>query len=250
MSNERTCESPTSAPVSVFRREEPNKNRLVIAGMVSGTVVCGILALTAPFLSTRTPLPYMATPSKKIRRALDYAIARKPHNRHKRSHIRSDNSSDSDRIFVDLGSGDGETVYQALQAGYTKAIGVELNWTLYFLSNARRIFFWPADYRRRSAFLRKDFFEYSVSGADTVMIFGVKPLMKSVSAKLATECKPGTLVLSYRFHLPISLDSTDASEESDSTKEQMPFLVRASLVYDEDEMKIYEVLRKTGSDKQ
>ena len=66
------------------------------------------------------------------------------------------------------------------------------------------------------------------------MIFGVKPLMEPLSRKLAKECRPGTHVLCYRFHLPLA--SHNQSEENGKPGE----LLRANIVYDEEEMRIYK----------
>jgi hypothetical protein len=50
--------------------------------------------------------------------------------------------------------------------------------------------------------------------------------MKSLSQKIATECSTGTDVLSYRFAIPVAQD-TD------------PELLKADIIYDEQEMRIY-----------
>ena len=61
------------------------------------------------------------------------------------------------------------------------------------------------------------------------MIFGVTPLMKPLSQKIATQCKPGTDVLSYRFGLPLAQGlNVEASG-----------LLSANIVYDNQEMRIY-----------
>lgn len=127
-----------------------------------------------------------------------------------------------------MGSGDGEAVYQAVKAGYQKAVGIELNWTLYALSLCRR-FFWTSEEKRKSSFLRADFFSYNVEKADTVMIFGVTPLMKELSKKLERETRPGCFVMSYRFPIPTSESGND--------------YIHAVKVYDEQEMRIYRIVK-------
>jgi hypothetical protein len=158
----------------------------------------------------------MATPGQKIRKALDFV----------RKETKSLSTTSPKRIFVDLGSGDGEGVLQAVEAGYEQAVGVELNWTLYALSQLRRQLYWTKDRRHRSTFLYQDFFHFSVAHADTCMIFGVTPLMPHLSRKLARECLPGTHILSYRFKLPLA----DKSH---------PDFLQADLVYDAEEMRVY-----------
>lgn len=195
-----------------------NYHRLWVGGCIAGATVLGTLALIAPFVFTRSSLPYMATPGRKIRQALEFVK--------KTSETSSSSKKKMDR-FVDLGSGDGEGVYQAVLTGYKSAIGIELNRTLFKLSRIRRQFFWSADLRQRSSFLKQDFFSYDLSNADTCMIFGVTPLMEPISRKLAKECVPGSHVLAYRFKLPLST-------------EKDPHLLQASIVYDVEEMRVYK----------
>jgi hypothetical protein len=154
----------------VEEEDSKKRGRLMIASTIFGASVFGTLALTAPFVFMRSPLPYMATPGRKVYQALHYL---------KRSQQKYPN-----RTFVDMGSGDGEAVYQALKVGYQKAVGIELNYTLYAIAQCRRLFFWTPDERARSTFLCQDFFKYNLEHADTVMIFGVNPLMnKSINRK-------------------------------------------------------------------
>jgi hypothetical protein len=160
----------------------------------------------------------MSTPRAKVYRALEKAI-------------RNGTTSGGRKTFVDLGSGDGEAVYQALQVGYDRAVGVELNLTLYLWSTCRRRLFWSEDERKRSQFRKQNLFDYSLSDANTVMIFGVRPLMRPISQKLAIECKPGTHVLSYRFLLPTAEPGVEGQQ-----------LLRAKLIADDEEMRTYEVV--------
>ena len=109
--------------------------------------------------------------------------------------------------------------------GYN-AVGIELNFTLWAFSSIRRRLFWSVEERERSSFILGNFFDYNLNRSNTVMIFGVSPLMESLSRKIAAECQPGTDILSYRFGLPLATDRESG-------------LVNAELVYDEQEMRIY-----------
>lgn len=181
------------------------------AGMMMGSAIAVILGFTAPFVFVRSPLPYMATPGPKLREALQYL----------------GKANTTKDVFVDLGSGDGEAVYQAARLGY-KAIGLELNFTMWLFSSVRRQLFWSKSEQANSTLLWKNFFEYDIRHANTVMIFGVTPLMKPLSQKIAKECEPGTDVLSYRFGLPVATKSESTAD-----------LLRADVVYDQQEMRIY-----------
>mmetsp|Transcript_6683 Transcript_6683/g.19279 ORF Transcript_6683/g.19279 Transcript_6683/m.19279 type:complete len:380 (+) Transcript_6683:93-1232(+) len=113
-------------------------------------------------------------------------------------------------VFVDLGSGDGQAVYEAAKLGY-RAVGIEFNWTLWALSSLRRRFFWSADAKRRSQFLLQDFSNYNLKDADTVMIFAVPRTMPILGQKIQSECLPGTTVMAYRFEMPLAGDDAGAS---------------------------------------
>jgi hypothetical protein len=230
--------------------DDERLRRLWNAGLLAGSVVAGSIALIAPFVvpsrsighSKRYFLPYMATPKDKVKQALDHTIriiaSANAEPAYNLSDVRTSPTLASDtsiqrqrpRIFVDLGSGDGEAVRQAVLAGYDRAVGLELNYTLYLLSQVRRFVFWSAVERQRSQFLCQDLFTYRLAEADTVMIFGIQPLMRSISSKLAKECRPGTTVLSYRFELPV----TSADKDVDDS------LLDAQVIYYEQEMRVYQ----------
>jgi hypothetical protein len=229
-----------------------SKSQLPIAEAIAGITVFGSLALVAPFVLgyARTPLPYMATPASKVNRALSFVK-----NRNK-SNLYQKNRSNS-LHFLDLGSGDGEAVYQAAKLGFHKSVGIELNWTLYIVCQFRRNFCWTFDERNRTTFYCRDFFKSNpalISNSNAVMIFGVPSLMQNISRMLARHCLPGTFILAYRFPLPLGdptfpvapIDESDTLHDNamreHSTEAQInkSSLVRANLIYDEEGMRVYE----------
>lgn len=197
-------------------QHQPNnkENTSRLAAAIFGTTVVGVFGIFAPFLFTKSKftkarLPWMATPGTKVRQALEYlSNEKKP------------------GLFVDLGSGDGEAVYQAAKLGYT-SVGIELNFTMWAFSSVRRRLFWSAAERSRSKLLWLDLFEYDLKDANAVMIFGVTPLMKPLSQKIASQCKSGTDILSYRFALPLAHDKKTQD------------LMKGVMIYDQQEMRIY-----------
>jgi hypothetical protein len=201
---------------SFMSKDASNTTRIPVAAGAALTLIGATLALTAPFVVLKTPLPYMATPAKKVKRALSSlpAIAKRG-------------------TFVDLGSGDGTTLYQAHCAGFQRAIGYEVNWTLWGISQLRRTLFWGQGARQTVEIYCRDFFASSLpNDTSTVMVFGVTPLMKPLSMKLAKETRPGVFVLSYRFVLPIQEMGNESTRD----------LLKATLVYDYEEMRIYKVV--------
>ena len=236
-----------------------------IAGGIAGTTVLGMVALTVPFVvlpTARKGLPYMATPAHKLKKALEVIRQRR---RLLKSHKNVDDSSlqQPSRVFVDLGSGDGEGVYQAVKLlddensrpdkdgsppsyYYSSCIGIELNMTLYLLSNFRRLLFWSRPERARSQFQCRDFWTNTTSllrTADTVLIFGVAPLMQPLSVMLrANGLRRGTHVVSYRFPLPVVATAKKGDDDDENNVNKDNSLLRATLIYDEEEMRIYECI--------
>jgi hypothetical protein len=245
----------------------------IALGLIGGTFV-SILALTAPFIlaQLRSPLPYMATPRHKIEKALTFITIRRrqsyngiitPDKNAPRqqksvvstSHVGNTTIHDKNRTiplhqqhrpnFVDLGSGDGTAVLTAAALGYN-AIGFELNPTLWLISSLRRILSTNRTIRSQSRFILGDMFhneiaKTSLRDADCVMIFGVNSLMPQIARLVQRECcRPGCLLMSYRFRVP--LHSSSSIEKDDAaTNAQRADGVEANLIYDEEEMRIYEL---------
>jgi hypothetical protein len=152
---------------SIFSRTKISSSTNVNGSMlVIGASVIGLLGMQFPFLFIKHA-PFMATPSRKIQDAIKFL------NHQKAAAVAStrttpmaslsrtatptsvavaQRSSPSlpppkPPIFVDLGSGDGQAVYEAAKLGHN-AVGIEFNWTLWALSSLRRLFFWPSHVKR------------------------------------------------------------------------------------------------------
>jgi hypothetical protein len=251
----------------------PNKT---LAWAIIGSSFVGTVGLMFPFvwMQLKSPLPYMSTPRRKVLLALEEIT------RHRQKELRNDLLASSRLLkYYDLGSGDGEAVLAAASLPGWDATGIELNYTLWGISNMRRLFQGTQQLLRLSApsygfhrnvfsksrFWWADFWSVTIKDADTVMIFGVTPLMPRIADKIQKECKPGTFILSYRFQLPIgdviSVDDGKRLEfegnerkttgkggqneggDHFSTLVETPLQrLNASLVYDIEEMRIYKLL--------
>mmetsp|Transcript_8443 Transcript_8443/g.12677 ORF Transcript_8443/g.12677 Transcript_8443/m.12677 type:complete len:260 (+) Transcript_8443:113-892(+) len=240
-----------------------------VAFGIIGTSFVGTIFLISPFVTMqlRSPLPYMATPRAKVLAALKYIAARKTNSNYfivsgprsgsalpSEVKFNGDNSSILKKgyslRYYDLGSGDGETVFAASSQGW-KATGIEMNHTLWAVSSFRRLLSSP-EIRRRSRFILGDMWAQNIQDADAVMIFGVKPLMPKIAEKLRNECRPGTFIMSYRFLIPYSGGeddndcngiSSNGSDKKERAHDDVPTSssLNAKLVYDKDEMRIYEL---------
>jgi len=235
--------------------------------MIGGAFV-GILAATAPFvfIPLRSSLPYMATPGHKVEKALKFISQRtrasaassdgKACSVDRAHRTRQYLGSNNKKLnFVDLGSGDGTAILAAASLGWN-ATGVELNPTLWFVSFVRRLFS-SRIIRSNSRLVMGDMFESKrargqLRGADCVMIFGVNPLMPKIADLVQRECRTGCFLMSYRFRVPLlqlnekAIASTSSVECSGrdaviSNKTSPQHGVSASMIYDVEEMRIYEL---------
>lgn len=100
--------------------------------------------------------------------------------------------------IVDLGSGNGLFTREIAKAlPRAKVKGIEL---------ARLNFMWANRQKRRAGldnleYLRMNFFDYDLSGADAVVMYLIPYLMKNLGEKLHKETRPGTLIVSNKFLL-------------------------------------------------
>ena len=109
---------------------------------------------------------------------------------------------------MDLGSGDGTAVFSAASLGW-KAIGMELNSTLWLISNLRRLQL-PRKTRQNCNLIWGDMFatkssvKNHLNEANCVMIFGVAPLMPKIATLVQDKCQSGSFVMAHdRFRVPL-----------------------------------------------
>jgi len=208
------------------------KWKKVVGGVIGTAVLFGTLALTYPFVFSRSPLPYMATPGAKLKKALAFI---QKLNKQKQLN------------FVDLGSGDGEAILQAAKLGFQNSTGVELNFTLWSISKFRLFRNLTSKERKNTKIIWGDLFIQPLNEANAVLVFGVTPLMRQISQKLRKECLPGTYVLSYRFVLPtatsLAVKKDDEDGDRDGDEDEDGSLFNAEIVYDKEEMRIYKCLQ-------
>ncbi|KAL3775514.1 hypothetical protein HJC23_000086 [Cyclotella cryptica] len=239
------------------------RNHLALTAIGSSFVA--ILACTIPFVSMqlRSPLPYMATPRRKVEKALKFISERRkmqshhPGNAMNNSHDggailatqHSTIQSNTQPRFVDLGSGDGTTIFAAASLHW-KSTGVELNPTLWAISSLRRIR-QPRDIRHNCTFIYGDMFQSAIlkrelRNSHCVMVFGVNSLMPKIADLIRMECGRGVFVMSYRFQVPLLAEERTGPSDDSSTSEEKhgsksSGVIDASLVYEEEEMRVYEL---------
>jgi hypothetical protein len=251
--------------------------------LISGGVVGSVMFLTLPFIvmpfvSGQT-LPYMATPKRKVLQALKYIQQR--HHQTRPHHDTGGKRFMKNRQFLDLGSGDGETVYQALQLlnpsnnpkhldnqsnivykddhddteshYYTKCIGIELNTTLYLWSCWRRMMFWSRSEQLRSQFLCRNMFHQPLPTNHShhesnhwirqsdTIMIFGIPSLMMPLSQLLAQHQCRSGTYILSYRFP--LPTTDSNHHPDNSSGDNS-LLQARLIYDQEEMRIYEC---TGS---
>jgi hypothetical protein len=208
-----------------------------IAFGIAGLAGVSVLA-AAPFVLqyAKSSLPYMATPRRKVVDALAAIkknISAKDEIMIAKQNLSSKTSTTPTTTktlrFTDLGSGDGEAVLAAAQHGWL-ATGVEMNPTLWFISFFRKMLLSRSE-RQRAHFIVGDLFQQNISNSNAIMIFGINPLMPRIDAKLGSEARVGAFVIAYRFELPLKS-------------------IRAKVIYNEEDMRVYEILEKLSCKKE
>ena len=99
-------------------------------------------------------------------------------------------------VVYDLGCGDGRVIVTAAREFGARAVGIELD-PLRFLFCRARIGLMGL--KGRVSVRLGDFFKQDLSGADVVTCYLLQETNKELAAKLRTELRPGTRIVSNTF---------------------------------------------------
>src|SRR3989338_5686866 len=101
--------------------------------------------------------------------------------------------------IVDLGSGDGRIVLEAVRTSGCRGLGVEIDPGLVRLSQTRAQEMGLED---NATFVQQDFWKTDLSSATVVFLFQVPRAMKRLDVELKKRLRPGTRVVSHYFGFP------------------------------------------------
>jgi ribosomal protein L11 methylase PrmA len=148
--------------------------------MMAAAALCAAapLALAAEKEIERSGGPYVPTPSIVVEHMLRMA-----------------NVGPKDFV-VDLGSGDGVIVLTAATQHKASGFGVDIDPELVKYSNAEATRRGVAD---RAAFYVQDVFKTDLSKASVITLYLLPSMMMNLRAKVFTEAKPGTRVVSHDY---------------------------------------------------
>jgi len=127
-----------------------------------------------------TDIPYVPTPSNVVDAMLDLANI-KP-----------------DDVLIDLGSGDGRIVIAAAKRFGIQATGVEIDPDLVRQSQKLA---GQVGVAAKAGFVQADLFTYDLRRASVVTVFLTPGVNLRLRAKLLSELRPGTRVVSHRFDM-------------------------------------------------
>jgi hypothetical protein len=100
-------------------------------------------------------------------------------------------------VFLELGSGDGRVVREAVKKFGVRGIGIEVNPLLVFLSNL----FARIQKLSNIQFLRINFFDYDLGKSNVIFMFLLPKTIKKLRNKFLSECKKGTIIISHGFKI-------------------------------------------------
>lgn len=100
------------------------------------------------------------------------------------------------QTLVDIGCGDGRVLRLARRHYHVTAIGFEVNLMAYLKARLQSIGLKGIEIKRQN------FWRQNLAGADVVFCYLYPDVMRRLAAKLRSELKPGTLIVSGNFPLP------------------------------------------------
>ena len=165
----------------------PAKPAIILAGacvlLLGGFVASGPTGLqsTGPREPFRRLAPYYPTPLFVVEKMLEVADV-----------------SPRDVVY-DLGSGDGRIVIRAAQKFGARAVGIEINPTLWQESSDRLA---QLGLEGRARILHEDMFKTSIRPATVVTLFLLTGVLDELRPQLERELRPGTRVVAQEFSVP------------------------------------------------
>jgi predicted NACHT family NTPase len=98
------------------------------------------------------------------------------------------------KIFIDLGSGDGSIVFEAIKRG-AKGIGYEINPFLYYLSLIKGKILGHKNYY----FYKQDFRKANIQDADYIYLYLTPKVLNEISEFIFNNCKNNCKIITFDF---------------------------------------------------
>jgi hypothetical protein len=152
---------------------------LFIAALLILVVILILAFIFTGFITDLLGAPFVPTSSKIIDETLKQAKLKKG------------------KVFIELGSGDGRVVREAVRQFKVNGTGIEINPFLLIFSRVVAIFRnIPVKYES------KNLFNVDLSKADYIFLFLLPRTLKKLGVGKLNECKRGSLIICHGFKLP------------------------------------------------
>lgn len=123
-------------------------------------------------------------------------------------------------VVVDLGSGDGRLVRTAAKNFGAAGFGVDIDGELVDRSNELAK---SEGVANRVRFLQQDIFKADIRKASVVTLYILPEMMINIRAKLLSELRPGTRIVSHDYHFRDWIPDARDSFENEEKKEAIGF---------------------------
>lgn len=101
------------------------------------------------------------------------------------------------QVFLELGSGDGRVVRQAVKSFGVIGRGIDVNYLLILYSRLQA----KLAKLENIDFKTQDVFKTDLSKADVIFVFLLPGLLKKLAPKFKNECKKKALIISHGFKI-------------------------------------------------
>jgi len=105
-------------------------------------------------------------------------------------------------VIYDLGSGTGNALIIAAKEFEAKGVGIEIDPLRYYISQFNRK---RHHVEGKVTFIKQNFFSISLSDATVIFMYLIPAALKRLTPKFLKEVKPGTVFISYKYEMPLSL---------------------------------------------
>lgn len=105
-------------------------------------------------------------------------------------------------IVYDLGCGDGTALSIAAKEFGVKGVGVEIDPLRYLFSTIR---FKINGLNKQVKIIKENFHNVNISQASIVFVYLVPRVLDKLKPKFLKELRPGTIIISYRYKIDLSL---------------------------------------------
>lgn len=105
-------------------------------------------------------------------------------------------------IVYDLGCGDSTALIIAAKEFGAKGVGIEIDPLRFFISS---MLLHSNRLSDKVEIVRRNFFDVNISDATVVFVYLVPRVLKKLKPKFLKELKPGTLIVSYKYEISLSL---------------------------------------------